>query len=389
MLSAEYDVVVAGGGPAGCAAAVGLGRRGWRVLLVEAERYPVHKMCGEFMSPEAWGLLARLGVDGAVRAAGAVPIRRVAVTSPGAVWRGALPAEGIGVSRWALDPLLFEAAVEAGVEGLQGARVTSIERDVDRGGGGPFRVGLTCDGERRGVTARLVIGAFGKRSRLDKTLDRDERARGGGFVAFKMHHEGADLEDRVELHAFDGGYCGMSHVEGGLVNVCLIAHARALRESGGSFDGMRDGVMRTNPSLAARLERLAPVMERPVSIAQVTFRTKGPLGRGVLMVGDTAAMIAPLCGDGMAMALRAAELATPLADRYLTGETSFEALERAWARRWRREFSARLAVGRALQSALSRPRIARAGLGVLSRAPSIGRALIALTRDTRSDQDRV
>jgi flavin-dependent dehydrogenase len=377
VLSAEYDVVVAGGGPAGCAAAVGLGRLGWRVLLVEAERYPVHKMCGEFMSPEAWGLLARLGVDGAVRAAGAVPIRRVSVTSANAVWRGALPAEGIGVSRWVLDPLLFDAATAAGVEGLQGARVTSIEREGD----GPFRVGLACGGEARDVTARLVIGAFGKRSRLDRALDRDERARGGGFVAFKMHHEGADLDDWVELHAFDGGYCGMSHVEGGLVNVCLIARASALRESGGSYDRMRDGVMRTNPALAARLERLAPVMERPVSIAQVTFRTKGPLGRGVLMVGDTAAMIAPLCGDGMAMALRAAELVTPLADRYLAGATSFEALERAWTRRWRREFTARLAVGRALQSGLFRPRVARAGLAVLARVPAVGQALIALTRE--------
>ena len=377
MREPDYDAIVAGGGVGGCAAAAGLARRGWRVLLVEADRYPVHKMCGEFMSPEAWGLLARLGVDGAVRAAGAVPIRRVAITSAaGSAWRGDLPGEAIGISRWALDPLLFDAAVEAGAEGLQGARVTSIARDA----AGAFRVGYSSEGERREARARLVVGAFGKRSRLDKALGRDESARGGGFVAFKLHHEGSDLEDWVELHAFDGGYCGMSHVEGGRVNLCLIATADVLRSAGGSFADLRDGPMRTNRALAARLERLVPVVERPVATAQVTFRTKGPLAGGVLMVGDTAAMIAPLCGDGMAMALRSAEVAVPLADRFLAGRIDFDALAVEYDREWRREFRTRLALGRALQAGLFRPRVARAGLAALARVPALGRALVARTR---------
>jgi flavin-dependent dehydrogenase len=375
---ADYDAVVVGAGLAGSSVALDLARRGWRVLLVEAERYPVHKMCGEFLSPETRGLFRALGVEREIDASGAVPIRRVAITSPaGAVWRASLPGEATGLSRWALDPILVDAAVRAGAEGVQAAAVRSVRGDADGG----FRVAYGAGGAAREARARLVVGAFGKRSRLDKRLGRDSGGRGAGFVAFKMHYEGADLDDWVELHAFDGGYCGMSHVEGGRVNACLIARTEVLRAAGGSFEAMREGVMRSNAALAARFDRLRPVMERPVAIARVAFETKGLVAGGVLMVGDTAAMIAPLCGDGMAMALRSAEILAPLADRYLAGEATHAALAREYERRWRREFAGRLRLGRALQAALFRPSVARAGLAALDRLPALGRYFIAATRD--------
>jgi len=335
-------------------------------------------MCGEFLSPETRGLFGALGVEAEIDASGAVPIRRVAITSPaGAVWRARLPGEAIGLSRWALDPILFDAAVAAGAEGVQGATVRSVDGDAREG----FRVTYTSDGDERQVRTRLVVGAFGKRSRLDKALGRDGGARGAGFVAFKMHYEGDDLDDWVELHAFDGGYCGLSHVEQGRVNACLIARTEVLRAAGGSYDAMREGVMRANAALAARFDRLRPLMERPVAIARVAFETKSLVSGGVLMVGDTAAMIAPLCGDGMAMALRSAEVLAPLADRYLAGEVSHAALAREYVQRWRREFAGRLRLGRALQAALFRPAVTRMGLAVLDRLPALGRYFIAATRD--------
>jgi flavin-dependent dehydrogenase len=372
-----YDAVVIGGGLAGCAAARGLALRGHSVLLLESERYPVHKVCGEFLSPEAGGLLRALGVEEAVWAAGAVPIRRVAITSPaGTAWEEALPAAGIGLSRWALDPLLFDGARAAGAEALQGARATSVEGD----GGSGFRVAYAHGGAAREAAARLVLGAFGKRSRLDRELDRAFLRRSHDFVAFKAHHAGADLGDCVELHAFPGGYCGMSHVEGGLVNVCLIARTDALRRSGRSFEGLREGAMRANPTLARRLDALEPAGGPVVSVSQIPFAIKELFARDVMMVGDTAGMIAPLCGDGMAMALRSAEVAADMGGRFLAGGMTFEALRRAYTRAWQGEFAPRLRLARALQRGLFEPRAARVGLTLLARAPWLGRALIRATR---------
>lgn len=379
MNALDFDVVVVGAGVAGCGAAATLARRGHSVLLLEADQYPTHKMCGEFLSPESSRLLRDLDIEDDVRARGAVSIRNVAITAPSGVeWRAALPGAGIGISRWSLDPMLFDAATTAGATGLQQAKVTSIEGDASRG----FRVAFTSEGDTREASTRLVVGAYGKRSRMDRALG---RAFGHGhhdFVAFKAHHSGLDLGDYVELHAFAGGYCGMSHVEDGLVNVCLIARTDVLRASGKSFESMRDGVMRENPALASRFDRLRLAMSHVVATSQIPFVEKEPVSRGVLMIGDTAGMIAPLCGDGMAMALRSAEIATGLADRYLKGESTFDELTDGYTRAWRGTFSTRLRLGRLLQRGLFCPLTARVGLAMLNAAPGLGRALVAATRET-------
>ncbi len=375
------DAIVIGAGLAGCSMAVQLARQGHDVLLLEAATYPVHKLCGEFLSPEVRGLFRELGVEDEIDAANPAPIRRVAITTrDGREWRAQLPGEAIGLSRWVLDPLLYSAAIRAGAEGRQGTAV----RDVQGTAADGFSVSFQAGGQPVEERSRVVIGAFGKRSRLDRSLGREDAARGRNFVAFKMHYRGADLDDRVELHAFDGGYCGMSHVEGGLVNACLIARVGALRDAGRTYEALRDGLMRTNPALARRFDELEPVMERPVTVSQVSFRTKSTFEGDVMMVGDTAAMIAPLCGDGMAMALRSASMAGPLVSAFLSGQVAFGEMKKEYDRAWRSGFRRQLGIGRVLQAALFRPTVARMGVRVLNAFPSLGDYFVRATRDADS-----
>lgn len=375
------DVIVLGAGLAGCSMAVQLARGGHDVLLLEAATYPVHKLCGEFLSPEVRGLFGALGVQDAIDAALPAPIRRVAITTRnGRSWTASLPGEAIGLSRWLLDPLLFDAASSAGAEAIQGAEV----RDVRGASSSGFTVTYQRGGETVEETCRMVIGAFGKRSRLDKSLGREGGEGDRGFVAFKMHYRGVDLGDRVELHAFDGGYCGMSHVENGIVNACLIARVDAFREAGRSYEALRDGLMRRNRALAERFDALEPVLDRPVSVSQVSFRTKSTFEGDVMMVGDAAAMIAPLCGDGMAMALRSASIAGPLVSGFLEGRLPFDAMREGYERSWRAGFRMQLGIGRVLQAGLFRPVVADAGIRLLNAVPSLGNFFIRVTRDAET-----
>jgi flavin-dependent dehydrogenase len=187
----------------------------------------------------------------------------------------------------------------------------------------------------------------------------------------------------IELHAFDGGYCGLSHVEPvsgrPRVNACWIAHEDTLRASGKSPQGMLDGALRQNPHLAERLDGMRRTTDF-CATSQVTFALKGTDERGVCMVGDTVGMIAPMCGDGMAMALHGAALAAPLADDYLSGLATRADFDRAYGEVWRETFGQRLALSRHLHRAYTRPAVTRAALHGLRLFPSAGDWFIRKTR---------
>ncbi len=368
----SYDVVVVGGGLAGCAMGTLLARTGRSVLVLERKRYPVHKLCGEFLSPEAQGVFAELGVLEQVKAAGAVPIHRAALTAPsGARMDTDLPGQALGLSRYLLDPILFEAVRKAGGEALDGVPVRSVEREGNR---------HVVSWNGGSVRADAVVGAWGKRSNVDGAMARAFVGRTSPLVGFKAHFEGDDIGDWIELHAFDGGYCGMSHVEDGRVNVCWISDERALKAAGGSPDAMLDGPMRANPHLAARLDKMQRVVPRFEAVAQVSFRRKGMFEDGTMMVGDTAAMITPFCGDGMAMALHSATVAAPLLAAHMDGDMSQADLEAAYTSDWNRRYALRLRLGRGLHEAFSRPWGANALVRLGNALPNAARWVAVHTR---------
>jgi menaquinone-9 beta-reductase len=366
-----YDAIIIGAGLAGCSTAIQLAERGHQVLLLEQQKYPTHKLCGEFLSVEVISIFERLGILNAVRSAGAVPIRHASVTTcSGQSFQSNLPGIALGLSRYQLDLILMRRAEAVGATCQDGTTVTTIAGDLQTG----FTVTTSQDTFR----AKMVIGAYGKRSGLDRSLTRPFMQRPSPFVACKAHYTGIELPSVVELHAFPGGYCGLSQIESGRVNVCWIGHKERMQAAAGTGD--RNDVLSQNPVLAQRLKSMECVSSSSQALSQITFELKGKFDQDVWMIGDTAGMIAPLCGDGMAMALRSAELAVPMASAFLQGELKISILKHQYTSAWNREFRTRLQLGRLMHYGFIQPAIAHIGVQCCHKFPVLGNALIRATR---------
>lgn len=396
----DRDVVVVGGGPAGTAAAVLLAELGHDVVLAERKDFPRHKLCGEFISHESVPLLKRLGVYEAIRDSGAVELRSVVLTEMGGDGCSApLPTNALGVSRLLLDELLIRRAEQVGVDVRQPVEVTSITGDMRDG----FRVALgagspasvppvaeTC------LNTAVVIGAWGRQSRLARKLRSaqnetlpGERDRTSPWVAFKGHYEGGDVGDRIELHAFRRGYCGMSHVEGSLLNACWIVHRDELPRGESDLNSaFVKTLFATNPVLSARFSSMQLTWDKLLSVSQLHFDARSALIGDVMLAGDAAGMIAPLCGDGMSMALMSGSFLASEASDFLSGRQTAADFKRRYARAWRSGFSRRMWLGRSTHGALTNARRARIAVATARRYPRAFSWVINQTRGYPSAMSR-
>ncbi len=152
------------------------------------------------------------------------------------------------------------------------------------------------------------------------------------------------------LHNFEGGYCGISKVETNLVNVCYLTNYASFKpyKNIGAF---QEEVLSKNKYLKEVFETYELAFEQPLSIAQISFSSKQPVENHLLMCGDSAGMIHPLAGNGMSMAVRAAQMACQQIIRYQKGELdSRSKLEEQYAQLWNKEFKSRLKSGHFIAS---------------------------------------
>ena len=301
--------IIIGGGVAGGAAAVLLARAGRRPLLLEREQAAHDKVCGEFMSGEAARLLADLGLD--VAALGAAPLGRVRLVHGSRVAEAALPFAAWGLSRRRLDAALLDAAEREGAEVRRGVTVRGI---------GPDGAVLLPGEELRTGTLLLATGKHELRGA-------GREARSEALVGLKLHlrlapEQAHRLAGCVELYLLRGGYAGLQPVEDGVVNLCLIGPAVRFGAAGRAAAALIEALGAESPRLGARLGGAEALWPRPLAVARVPY---GHLHRpapgnlpGVFRLGDQAAVIPSLTGDGMAIALHSAVLAaaTPDADAY-------------------------------------------------------------------------
>lgn len=382
MTNPLYDAAVIGGGLAGCSAAIHLARQGARVALLESKTYPHHKVCGEVLSPECAALLNKLGLSRWLRQRRPAMIDTVEITTPGGTrWEARLPGMALGVSRYALDQALAEQAARQGVDLLPATTVTSVQGSLDN----TFHLATRFPAGSDAITARVVIAAYGKRSQLDRTLNRAFLRRPQPFVGLKAHFYGPPLPCRIELHTFPGGYCGLSDIEEGKANACLLVREEVFQQAG-SIPAFIIWMRQQNPRLGAWFANARLASDRWYSISQIPFVAKSTVQDDILMAGDSAGLIAPLAGNGMAMALRGGQLAAEYAGSFLQDKRTADELRRQYAAAWQREFHPRLRLGRLLQAFMLRPQPLALGLHLVKAVPPLGQFIIHHTRDTQLRQ---
>jgi flavin-dependent dehydrogenase len=247
---------------------------------------------------------------------------------------------GFGISRYTFDNFLYEQAVASGVEFFQGEEVQSIHFKTDH-----FELSTSL----RSFEADLIIGAYGKRSKLDYALNRPFMQRRSPYLGVKYHIRTQHPSDLIALHNFPGGYCGMSNIEEGKTTLCYLSHRDAIKQAG-DIHTLEERFLYRNPLLQSVFKDALFLFEKPEVINEISFETKDPVVNHVLMAGDAAGMIAPLCGNGMAMAIRSGKILGDLVIRY-TAEKSFSRgmLEQAYTAVWNKHFRDHLRRGRLIQ----------------------------------------
>ncbi len=345
----RYDIAIIGGGLAGLALSVQCARAGYSTIVFEREKYPFHKVCGEYISLESWNFLQDLGVP--LSDMQLPVIRNLMVSAPnGKYLESPLPLGGFGISRYTIDNLLAMVARQEGVTLLEGTKVSDV---IYRNNS--FII-FSTQGE---FEAGVAAGASGKRGNLDvkwkRQFTRVKPNKLNHHVGVKYHIRFPQPADLISLHNFENGYCGISQIEDNKCCLCYLTTASTLRKSHNDIATMEKQILMKNPFLKKIFSGMECLYEEPLTISRISFNKKSQVENHVLMIGDTAGMITPLCGNGMSMALHSSKLAFEEIVPFMSKKINRFEMEQQYTQQWEKQFGRRMQAGRLIQRFFGSP----------------------------------
>ncbi len=363
----DSEIIIVGGGLAGLIAAHQLAKNGRKVLVLEKKIYPFHRVCGEYVSNEVRPFLQKQGLfPSHLDTAEITQFELSAINGHSANIE--LEMGGFGISRYVLDEWLYQKALQAGAVFHLNTQVEHLEYD-------PLAGSFTLQLQHgKLLTCKHIIGAFGKRSKLDKVLERPFIQNRSDYIGVKYHIKAAIDPYTVYLHNFPGGYCGVNKIEGDLYNLCYLGSREALRTFG-DIATMEEKMLWLNPHLKRIFQDSEFVFEKPEVINEVNFSPKNPIENHVLMVGDAAGLITPLCGNGMAIAIHTGKLAAEAILKHKDQKN----IESEYATAWAKNFKQRLWVGRQVQRLFGSQFVSSLGVSLLQSSKFVSRQIIRST----------
>lgn len=368
----KVEILILGGGLAGLTAAIHLSKLGHSITVIEKNTYPKHKVCGEYISNEVVDYFKWLNLNTVFEKCHLIDHFRLEVDKANSS-EVQLPLGGFGISRYLLDDLLYQKAKEQGCNFVHESVTDIIFKDD------LFTVTLSSGLQ---IETRIAVGSFGKRSTIDINLRRDFIQKKAHWMAVKAHYIGNFSDNLVGLYPFDGGYCGVSKIENGHLNICYIVQTKVFKK----FKNIPDftaNILYKNDSLKNILLHSKPLFENPLTISQISFDNKNTIENHVLMIGDAAGLIHPLCGNGMAMAIHSAKIAAELIHKALNDEVFLrQKLEFEYSQKWNKTFKNRLQMGRSLSSLLLNPFLTKISMKIVARFPTLFKFIIRETHGT-------
>jgi flavin-dependent dehydrogenase len=199
------------------------------------------------------------------------------------------------------------------------------------------------------------------------------------YIGVKYHIQTNWPEDLIALHNFEDGYCGISQVEENKYCLCYLTTAKNLERCANSIHRMEREILCRNPHLKRIFENAEMVSQLPVTISQISFEKKEQVYNHVLLAGDAAGMIAPLCGNGMSMALHGSKIAFEQIHLFLQNKIPRWQMEQDYAHAWKKQFSGRLRTGRTVQRFFGSILLSDVLISLLKPFPSFTDKLISQT----------
>lgn len=338
-LPVPCDCAIIGGGIAGLTFAIQLAQEGFSAIVIEKHTYPFHKVCGEYVSNESRAFLIRLGLP--LDEWGLPEINQLGISSAkGYLLETTLPQGGFGISRYRLDHELLLLARKNGVTVHENCKVVCVSNNLV----------TTTQGA---VSAHLIVGAFGKANPIFAKDEEPNKTTNYNYIGVKYHIRTDFPSNRIELHHFKDGYCGISKIEDNRYCLSYLSKASNLRASNNSILEMEEKILKKNIFLKQILEDSDCLFEAPVTVSNIQFGQRKLVDNRLIYLGDAAGGISPLTGNGMSMAAYSSFLLANLSCLYLDGGISYIELQSRYSTEWNARFGKRINRGRQLQTLFS------------------------------------